>query len=101
METTMNKKLSGLKKGRVTKPMRLLCDGGDGVGKSTLSSQAPEPIFICAEDGTSELEVFRDPDEPTTWNDIFEAIHGLKEQAPEAVVALAAQHEVEFLPPDE
>jgi 5-methylphenazine-1-carboxylate 1-monooxygenase len=33
--------------------------------------------------------------------DLFEAIHGLKEQAPEAVVALAAQHEVEFLPPDE
>jgi 5-methylphenazine-1-carboxylate 1-monooxygenase len=33
--------------------------------------------------------------------DLFEAIHGLEEQAPEAVVALAAQHEVEFLPPDE
>ena len=33
--------------------------------------------------------------------DLFEAIHGLKEQTPEAVVALAAQHEVEFLPPEE
>ena len=31
--------------------------------------------------------------------DLFAAIHGLKEQTPEAVVALAAQHEVEFLPP--
>jgi mannose-6-phosphate isomerase-like protein (cupin superfamily) len=30
---------------------------------------------------------------------LFERIHGLKEQTPEAVVALSAQHEVEFLPP--
>jgi uncharacterized RmlC-like cupin family protein len=33
--------------------------------------------------------------------DLFEAIHALKDQTPEAVVALAAQHEVEFLPPEE
>jgi 2-polyprenyl-6-methoxyphenol hydroxylase-like FAD-dependent oxidoreductase/quercetin dioxygenase-like cupin family protein len=33
--------------------------------------------------------------------DLFEAIHGLEEQTPEAVVALSAQHEVEFLPPEE
>jgi quercetin dioxygenase-like cupin family protein len=33
--------------------------------------------------------------------DLFEAIHGLEEQTPEAVVALSAQHEVEFLPPED
>ena len=33
--------------------------------------------------------------------DLFQGIHDLKEQTPEAVVALAAQHEVEFLPPPE
>jgi quercetin dioxygenase-like cupin family protein len=31
--------------------------------------------------------------------DLFWAIHGLKEQTPDAVVALAANHEVVFLPP--
>lgn len=31
--------------------------------------------------------------------DLFWAIHGMKEQAPDAVVALAAQYEVVFLPP--
>jgi quercetin dioxygenase-like cupin family protein len=31
--------------------------------------------------------------------DLFWGIHGLKEQAPDAVVALSANHEVVFLPP--
>jgi quercetin dioxygenase-like cupin family protein len=31
--------------------------------------------------------------------DLFWAIHNMAEQTPEAVVALSAQHEVEFLPP--
>jgi quercetin dioxygenase-like cupin family protein len=31
--------------------------------------------------------------------DLFWAIHNMAEQVPEAVVALSAQHEVEFLPP--
>jgi len=70
-------KLSGLKKSRVEKPMRVLLMGIDGIGKSTFASQAPDPIFIGAEDGTSELEVYRYPDEPREWNDIFTAIHVL------------------------
>ena len=31
--------------------------------------------------------------------DLFWAIHGMKEQTPDEVVALAAKHEVMFLPP--
>ena len=31
--------------------------------------------------------------------DLFWAIHGMKEQSPPDVVALAARHEVVFLPP--
>ncbi|NNM74986.1 cupin domain-containing protein [Enterovirga aerilata] len=31
--------------------------------------------------------------------DLFQGIHDLKEQTPDAVVALSAQHEVNFLPP--
>jgi hypothetical protein len=69
--------LKELKKGRIQKPMRLLVMGGDGVGKSTFASHAPEPIFIGAEDGTSELEVYRYPHEPKVWSDIFDAIQVL------------------------
>ena len=33
--------------------------------------------------------------------DLFAALDALEDQAPDAVVALSAQHEVEFLPPEE
>lgn len=38
---------------------------------------------------------------PARLYDLFVAIDAMKEQTPDAVVALAAQHEVEFLPPPE
>ena len=60
-------------KGRLAKPMRLLVYGIEGVGKSTFAANAPAPIFLGAEDGTSELNVERFP-QPTTWLDTLEAV---------------------------
>ena len=60
-------------KGRLAKPMRLLVYGIEGVGKSTFAANAPAPIFLGAEDGTSELKVERFP-QPTTWLDALEAV---------------------------
>jgi len=60
-------------KGRLAKPMRLLVYGIEGVGKSTFAAAAPAPIFLGAEDGTSELDVERFP-QPQTWLDALEAI---------------------------
>jgi hypothetical protein len=63
-------------KGRLAKPMRLLVYGIEGVGKSTFAAAAPAPIFLGAEDGTSELDVERFP-QPTTWLDALEAVSEL------------------------
>jgi AAA domain len=60
-------------KGRIAKPMRLLVYGIEGVGKSTFAAAAPAPIFLGAEDGTSELDVERFP-QPQTWQDALEAV---------------------------
>jgi hypothetical protein len=76
-ETIVTEILKSVKKERVEKPMRVVLVGIDGIGKSTFGSQAPAPIFIGAEDGTSELEVCRYPGEPKSWNDIFTAIQVL------------------------
>src|SRR5688572_27982664 len=35
--------------------------GVDGFGKSTFGTQAPNPIFLCSEEGTKKLEVARFP----------------------------------------
>lgn len=56
--------------------MRILLYGVEGVGKSTFASNAPSPIFLAAEDGTSELDVRRFP-EPRAWSETFEAISSL------------------------
>lgn len=68
--------LAKVVKGRLVKPIRVLIYGIEGVGKSMFAAGAPSPIFIGAEDGTSELDVARFP-EPLTWADAMEAISEL------------------------
>lgn len=68
--------LSAVIKGRLERPMRVLLFGVEGVGKSTFAANAPNPIFIAAEDGTAQLDVARFP-EPKSWRDTFEAIDDL------------------------
>ena len=58
---------------RADKPLRVLIYGNAGIGKSTLGASAPSPIFLCAEDGVSHLDVPRFP-APETWKDVFDAI---------------------------
>lgn len=65
--------LGAVVKGKLQKPPRVLLFGVDKIGKSTFAANAPSPIFICAEDGTSELNVERFP-EPKTWTETLEAV---------------------------
>lgn len=65
--------LSKVVSGRLVKPMRICVYGLEGVGKSTFAASAPSPIFLGAEDGTSELDVKRFP-QPQNWADVMEAI---------------------------
>lgn len=66
-------KLANITRGKLAKPMRVLIYGVEGVGKSSFAADAPAPIFIGAEDGTSELDVARYP-EPHNWGESLEAI---------------------------
>lgn len=55
------KLLSQVTTGKVEKPYLILIHGAPGVGKSTFAGDAPKPIFLCTEDGTSNLDVTRFP----------------------------------------
>lgn len=46
-----------LRKGKQAVPPRVVIYGGHGIGKSTLASQFPDPIFISTEDGLDSLDV--------------------------------------------
>jgi hypothetical protein len=65
--------LSTITRGRVGRPMRVLLYGTEGIGKTTFASNAPAPIFLASEDGTSELDVARFP-VPKTWQDVLDAV---------------------------
>lgn len=64
--------LAKVVRGKLAKPLRVLIYGIEGVGKSSFAAGAPDPIFIGAEDGTSELDVARFP-EPSGFADALEA----------------------------
>lgn len=68
--------LKNVTTGKQERPLRVIVYGLEGVGKSTFGASAPRPIFLCAEDGTSHLDVARFPS-PYTWTDVLEAIRVL------------------------
>jgi hypothetical protein len=52
--------------GKVQQPQCVVIHGPEKVGKSTLASQFPDPVFIDKEDGTTHLDVHRAPS-PSSW----------------------------------
>ncbi|NVM42809.1 AAA family ATPase, partial [Ochrobactrum intermedium] len=55
--------LSNLKKVKADKPPRILVYGPPGIGKTTLASEFPNPVFLQVEEGTpsgKELDAFSD-----------------------------------------
>jgi len=70
-------KLSDLKKVRADKPPRVMIYGPPGIGKTTLASEFPAPVFLQIEDGTPgdlELTSFGKIDD---FNQLMEAFAAL------------------------
>ena len=59
--------------GKIDRPVKGVFYGPEGVGKSTLASQLPQPLFIDVESGTSRLAVAR-TQRPTSWPHLKEII---------------------------
>lgn len=64
--------LANVSRGKQIRPIRAIIYGVEGAGKSTFAADAPSPIFICAEDGTSHLDVARFPS-PKSFQDVLDA----------------------------
>ena len=47
--------------GRIRRPQKVVHYGPEGIGKTTLASQFPRPLFIDIEHGSAEFEVHRTP----------------------------------------
>jgi len=69
--------LSRIQHGRTRMPPRILTYGTEGIGKSTLASQSPSPVFIATEDGLDEIDCARFP-LATTFEEVISALTDLR-----------------------
>lgn len=69
--------LKKVNKGPIKKNFLVLLYGVEGVGKSSFAASTPNPIFLCAEDGTENLDVARLPS-PQNWQDVIDMIRELR-----------------------
>jgi len=67
--------LSQVQSGIKRNPFLVVGYGVDGVGKSTIGSEAPDPIFIGPERGSENLDVTRLS--PSNWTDLLNAVDEL------------------------
>lgn len=72
MSNRLNRVVSGIQ----SKPAFVCIYGKEGVGKSTFGADAPSPIFIDAEEGTSRLDAKRLPD-INSWSDVTASLDEL------------------------
>lgn len=65
--------LKSIQKNTALAAPRIMLYGVEGIGKTTFASGAPDPIFICTEDGLGSLQVDHFP-LATKADDVLEAI---------------------------
>lgn len=74
--------LKNVIKGKINVPQFVLIFGPDGIGKSSFGAEAPNPIFLGTENGTSNLDVARFQ-APKKFSDVLAAISELTNESHE------------------
>lgn len=74
-------------RGKINKPQRVCIYGPEGIGKTTLASKFPEPLFIDTEGSTNQLDVARLP-APTTGAMLIEEVRWVAGNKPAGVKTL-------------
>lgn len=68
-------------RGKTAKAQKVILYGPEGIGKSSLAANFPEPIFIDTEGSTGNMDVAR-LDRPTSWSFLLQQIDFIKQQRP-------------------
>ena len=62
-----------IKSGKQPRAQKVVIYGSEGIGKTTLAAQFPDPLFLDLEDGSAQLDVNRIND-ITTWTELSAAV---------------------------
>lgn len=68
-------------KGKVAKAQKCCIYGPEGIGKSSLAAQFPDPLFIDTEGSTGNMDVAR-LDKPSSWTFLHQQIDFIKQNRP-------------------
>ena len=60
------------------RPLKALIYGHEGIGKSTMAAELPNPVFIDLEAGTDQLPVARMP-RPTSWAMLMDEVRAVRD----------------------
>lgn len=60
--------------GKISRAVKTVIYGTEGVGKSTLASQFPSPLFLDIEGGTAQMDVRR-IENPATWPELVAVVN--------------------------
>lgn len=60
--------------GKVIRPQKVVIYGAEGIGKSTLATQFPNPLFIDTEGGTAQLDVRR-IEKPGSFDELISVVN--------------------------
>lgn len=66
-----------LSKGRELVPIKIVIYGSEGIGKTTLASQFPKPLFLDIENGSKQLDVIRVDQNFKEWNQVEQTLNEL------------------------
>lgn len=59
--------------GRIAKPQKVVIYGPEGIGKTTLASHFPDPVFIDTEGSTYHMDMKRTP-KPQSWQELLSQV---------------------------
>lgn len=65
-------------KGKIETAQKIILYGVEGIGKSTLASKFPKPLFVDTEGSTKHLNVAR-TDRPTSWAMLMDQVQKIKQ----------------------
>lgn len=68
-------------KGKIAKAQKVVIYGPEGIGKSTLAAQFPDPLFIDTEGSTNNMDVAR-LETPTSLSMLLEQIEFVRKERP-------------------
>lgn len=66
-------------KGKTSKATKVVIYGPEGIGKTTLASKFPEPLFIDTEGSTARMDVAR-LERPTSWSKLMQQVKEVKDE---------------------